>query len=210
MLLSNDASRNWISFLEEFWFATASYRACSKKWWNFRPGVYIRGGWSIRTSCKFRYKLWSWSCALWPSAKAQECSCKEGLVQRMAKFLPGSVCRKYCCSDRQNFLENFRNSMLMNEICYVDKNHPLKTKCVRNHTCPFFDDELRTMKRSRRKFGKAFRKNGNSQARSRFLNAVFEFFELFSEKKSEYLEKCDANENKRVRYSILQQLIEKK
>ena len=109
----------------------------------------------------------------------------------------------------RDFPENFRNSMLMNEICYVDKNHPLKTKCVRNHTCPFFDDELRTMKRSRRKFGKAFRKNGNSQARSRFLNAVFEYFELFTEKKSEYLEKCDANENKRFRYSILLQLIEK-
>ena len=41
----------------------------------------------------------------------------------------------------------------------VDKNHPLKTRYGRNHTCPFFHDELRTMKTSRRKFEKAFRKN---------------------------------------------------
>ena len=97
----------------------------------------------------------------------------------------------------------------MNEISYVDKNHPLKTKYVRNHTCPFFDDKLRTMKRSRRKFEKTFRKNGNSQAKSRFLNAVLEYFELFTKKKSEYIEKCVASENKRVRHSMLQQLLGK-
>ena len=49
--------------------------------------------------------------------------------------------------DRNN-PENVWNSVLMNEISYVDKNHPLKTKYVRNRTSPFFDDELRTMKRS--------------------------------------------------------------
>ena len=97
----------------------------------------------------------------------------------------------------------------MNEISYVDKNHPLKTKYVRNHTCPFFDDKLGTMKRSRRKFEKTFRKNGNSQAKSRFLNAVLEYFELFTKKKSEYLEKCVASENKRVRQSMQQQLLGK-
>ena len=81
--------------------------------------------------------------------------------------------------------ENFWNSVLMNEISYVDKNHPLKTKYVRNHTCPFFGDELSTMKRSRRKFEKAYRKNGSSQAKSLFLNSVLEYFELFTKKKSE-------------------------
>ena len=39
----------------------------------------------------------------------------------------------------------------MNEDSNVDKNHPLKTKYVRNNTCLFFDDELRTIERSRRK-----------------------------------------------------------
>ena len=97
----------------------------------------------------------------------------------------------------------------MNEISYVDKKHHLKIKYVRNHTCPFFDDELITIKRSGRKFEKAYRKNGNSQAESRFLNSVLEYFELFTKKKSEYLEKCVAGENKRVRYSMLHQLLGK-
>ena len=38
--------------------------------------------------------------------------------------------------DRDN-PENVWNSVLMNGISYVDKNHPLKTKYVRNHTCLF-------------------------------------------------------------------------
>ena len=94
-------------------------------------------------------------------------------------------------------------------ISYVDKNHPLKTKCVRNHTCPCFYDELRTMKRSRRKFERTQRKNSNSQAKSRLLNSVSEYFELFTKKKSEYLEKCVASKDKRVKYSMLQQLLGK-
>ena len=48
--------------------------------------------------------------------------------------------------DRDN-PENVRNNVLINEVSYVDKNHPLKTKYVRNHACHFFDDELRAMKR---------------------------------------------------------------
>ena len=100
-------------------------------------------------------------------------------------------------------------TVLKNEVSYVDKNHPLKTKHVRNHTCPFFDNELRTMKRSRRNFEKAYRKNGNSQDKSRFINSVLEYFELFTKKESEYLDKCVASENKRVRYSMLQQLLAK-
>ena len=97
----------------------------------------------------------------------------------------------------------------MNEISYVDKNHPLKFKYVRNHACPFMGNELITMKRSRRKFEKAFRKNGNSQAKRRILNTVLEYFELFIKNKSEYLEKCIVSENKRVRYSMLQRLLGK-
>ena len=56
---------------------------------------------------------------------------------------------------------------------------------------------------------KAYLKNGNSQAKSRFLNSVLENFELFTEKEIEYLEKCVASENKCVKYSMLQQLLGK-
>ena len=65
------------------------------------------------------------------------------------------------------------------------------------------------MKRSRRKFEKANRKNGSSQAKSRFLNSVLEHFELFTKKKSEYLEKCVAGKNRRVRYSMRLQILGK-
>ena len=90
-------------------------------------------------------------------------------------------------------------------MSYVDDNHPLKTKHVRNHTCPFLDDELRTMKRSRKKIEKVYRKNCYSQAKNRFLNSILEYFELLTKKKSEYLKKFVASENKRVRYSVPQQ-----
>ena len=80
---------------------------------------------------------------------------------------------------------------------------------MRNHACLFFDNELRTTKRSRRKFEKVYRKNGNSQGKVRFLNSVLEYFELFNKKKSEYLKKCFASQNERVRYSILHQLLGK-
>ena len=43
--------------------------------------------------------------------------------------------------DRNN-PENVWNNVLMNEVSYFDKNHPLKTDNVRNHTCHFFADEL--------------------------------------------------------------------
>ena len=33
--------------------------------------------------------------------------------------------------------ENVWNNVLMNEVSYVDKNQPLKTKYVRYHTCLF-------------------------------------------------------------------------
>ena len=97
----------------------------------------------------------------------------------------------------------------MNKINCVDKNHPLKNKYVRNHTSLLFDDELRTMKRSRGMFEKAFQKNCNSQTQSRFLNGVLAYFELFTKKKSEYLKKCVASEKKRFRYSMLLQLLGK-
>ena len=65
------------------------------------------------------------------------------------------------------------------------------------------------MKRSRRKFEKANRKNGSSQVKSRFLNSVLEYFELFTKKKSEDLEKFVVSKNRRVRYSMRQQLLGK-
>ena len=70
-----NAAINWcvknLDFLFGWiWFATASCCAYSQKWWNFRPGYNIRGGWSIRTSCIFHYKLRSLSCALRPFCKS--------------------------------------------------------------------------------------------------------------------------------------------
>ena len=103
--------------------------------------------------------------------------------------------------DRDN-PENVRNSVLTNEVNYVIRNHPLNTKYVQNHTRPFFDDELRTMKRFRRKFEKACQKNGNSEDKSRFIKSVLVYFELITKKKCEYLDQCVTRENKRVRYSI--------
>ena len=84
--------------------------------------------------------------------------------------------------DRDN-PETVWNNFLMKEVSSVDKNHPLKIKYVRNHTCPFFDDELRTMKRSRRKFEKADRKNANSQDKSLFIYSVLEFFAVYQKEK---------------------------
>ena len=48
--------------------------------------------------------------------------------------------------DRDN-PENFWNSILMNEISYLNKSHPLKNKFLRSHTWPFFDVELGTIKK---------------------------------------------------------------
>ena len=65
------------------------------------------------------------------------------------------------------------------------------------------------MKRSGKKFEKAYRKNGISEDKFRFIKSVLEYFELFTKKKSKYFDKCVASENKRVRYSMLQQLLGK-
>ena len=89
--------------------------------------------------------------------------------------------------------ESVWNSIPVNEVNYVNKNDPLKTKYVRNHTCPFIDDELRNMKRSRRKIGKTYRKNGNSEDKNRLMNSVLDYLERFTEKKSEHLDKCVAS-----------------
>ena len=209
MLLSNDASRNWISSLDESGLQQQVTLPTHKS-----------GG------------------VLDQVITSEEVEVSEPLVNFITSSDHGvvhfdllqkhenSAIRKASCRNWQNFNveafaeyivapidrdnpENVWNNVLMNEVSYVDKNHPLKTKYVRNHTCPFFDDELRTMKRSRRKFKKVYRKNGNSQDKSRFINSVLEYFELFTKKKSEYLYKCVASENKSVRNSMLQQLLGK-
>ena len=64
--------------------------------------------------------------------------------------------------DRDN-PENVWNRVLMNKISSVGKNYPLKINMGEIISASFLDDELQTMKRLRRTFGKAFRKNGNSQ-----------------------------------------------
>ena len=46
------------------------------------------------------------------------------------------------------------------------------------------------------------------KTKNRFMNLVLEYFELLT-KKSQNLEKCAADENKRVRYSMPQQLLGK-
>ena len=114
-------------FLHKFGLLQQVIVPTQKKWWNIRPSYYIRGGWSFRTSSKFRCKLWLWSFALWSSAKTRKFSCKEGLIQKMAKCWRVSVCRNYTCLFKDN-PENFWNSGLMNEISYVDNNHPLKNQ----------------------------------------------------------------------------------
>ena len=80
-------------------------------------------------------------------------SCKKWRILDVIAFKESHV----ALIDRDN-PENVWNIFLMNEISYVDKNHPLKTKYIRNHTCLLPDYELNTMKRSRRKFEKAFAK----------------------------------------------------
>ena len=201
MLPSKDASRNWISFLDDF-------------------------GWQQQVTVpthKFLDLV----------ITSEEVEVSEPLVSFVTSYDHGvvhfeilqkhenSVVKEASCRKWQNFVvvefaerivdpidgdnpENIWNSVLMNEISCVDRNHPLKTKYVGNYTFPFFDYELGTIKRSRRKFDKAFRKNGNSQAKSRFLHSILEYFESFTEKKSDYFDKCFASENKRVRYSMLQ------
>ena len=85
--------------------------------------------------------------------------------------------------------ENVWNSVLMNEISYVDKKHPLITEYVRNQTCPFFADEVRTIKRPKRQFWKTYQIGSNSQAKRRFSNSDSVYFELFTKMKSEYRKK---------------------
>ena len=80
-------------------------------------------------------------------------SCKKWRILDVIAFTESLV----ALIDRDN-PKNVWNIFLMNEISYVDKDHPLKTKYIRNHTCLFPDYELKTMKRSRRKFEKAFAK----------------------------------------------------
>ena len=170
-------------FFGWIWFATASYSAYSQILCSFRPDHYIRGGWSVITSCNFRYKLWSWSCAFWSSAKAQELSCKEGPHAENGKILTCQRLQKIFVAliNRDN-PENVWNSDFMNEVSYVDNQQSLKAKYVRNHASPFVEDELNTMKRLRRKSEKAYRKNANFQAKSRFLNSVLKYIELFTKK----------------------------
>ena len=55
------------------------------------------------------------------------------------------------------------------------------------------------MKRSRRKCEKTYRKNGNFEDKSLFINSDLECFEQLTKKKSEYLDKGVVSENKRVR-----------
>ena len=83
-------------------------------------------------------------------------------------------------------------TLLMNEVSYVDKNHPLKTKLVRNHTCPFFDGELRTMKRSRRCLRKLIERMEIPKTKAGFLIQFWSNLSCLRIKKSEYLDKCVA------------------
>ena len=99
----------------------------------------------------------------------------------MEKFRRGSVCRKYLIiSDNP---ENVWNSVLMNEISYFDKNHPLKIKYVKNHTCPFIGDELITMKRSRRKLRKLSERMVNPKPKAGFLIQFWSILSCLSKRK---------------------------
>ena len=137
MLLSNDASRNWISFLDKY----ALQQQVSVP--TLRSGGILD---QVITS--------------------EEVEVSEPLVNFVTSSGHGVVhfdllqknknlaVKKASCSKWQNFdvvafaenivapidrdnPENVWNSVLMNEVSYVDKNHPLKSKYVSNHTCPF-------------------------------------------------------------------------
>ena len=139
MLLSNDASRNWI-FLDEFGLQQ-----------QITVPTHKSGG------------------ILDQVIASEEVEVSEPLVNFITSSDHGVVhfyllqkhenlaIKKSPCRNWQNFgvktfaenivapidrdnPENVWISCLMNEVNYVIKNHPLKTKYVRNHTCPFFDD----------------------------------------------------------------------
>ena len=183
MLLSNDASRNWISFLDEFGLQQQVTVPTLKN-----------GGFLDQVITSEEVEV---SEPLVSSVKSSDHGVVHfDLLQKHENLdVKKTSCRKWLKFDVVAFAqsivapigrdnhENVWNSVLMNEISYVDKKHPLKTEYMRNHTCFFFDDELITMKKSKRKFEKAYRKNGNSQAKSRFLNSVLEYFELFTKRK---------------------------
>ena len=70
----------------------------------------------------------------------------------------------------RNIPGHVSNRTLSNEVIYLDKNHPLKIKYVRSYKCLFFDNELKTKKRSSREIERTYRKNAFFQAKSRFLS----------------------------------------
>ena len=209
MLLSNDASRNWISVLDEFGLQQQVALPTHKS-----GGIFDQ----VTTSEEVEVSEPLVSFVISSNhrvvhfdflQKHENLAIKNASSRKWQNFDVVVFAESIIAPIDRDNRENFWNNVLLHEIGYVDKNHPLKTKYVRNHTCPFFDDELRTVKTSRRKFEKAFRKNGNSQVKIRFLNAVLRYFELIAKKRSEYLAKCVASENKSVRYSMLQQILGK-
>ena len=155
LLSSNDASRNWISFLDEFRLQQ-----------QFSVPTHNSGGILDQV-------ILSEEVEVSEPLVSFVTSSDHGVVHFDLLRMHGNLAvKKASCRKWQSFdviafavfllrsteiILKIFGSVLMNEMSYVDKKHPLKTKYV-NHTCPFFDDELRTMKRSRRKFKESFSK----------------------------------------------------
>ena len=101
--------------------------------------------------------------------KHEKLAVKKASCRKCQSFYVAAFAKNIVAPINRDNPENVWNSVLVNEISYVYKNHPLKTKYVRNHTCLFFDDELRTMKRLRRKSEKAYRKKEIPKPKAGFL-----------------------------------------
>ena len=153
MLLSNDASRNWISFLDEF-VLQQQVNVPSHKIGGILDQVITSEEFEVSELVNFITSSDPGVVHFDLLQKHENLAIKKASCRNWRDFDVEAFAENIVAPIDRDNPENVRNNVLMNKVCYVEKNHPLKTKYVRNQTCPFFDDELRTMKRSR-KFEKA-------------------------------------------------------
>ena len=135
MLLSNDASRNWISFLDEFGLQQ-QVTVPTHKTGGFLDQVITSEEIEVSEPLVNFITSSDHGVVHFDLLQKQEnlaikkSSCRNWQnfdVEAFAEIIVAPI-------DRDN-PENVWISVLMNEVNYVIKNHPLKTKFVRNHTC---------------------------------------------------------------------------
>ena len=152
MLLSNDASRNWISFLDEFGLQQQGTARTQKSGRVLDQVITSEKGEVSEPLVNFvtssdhgvmhfdllqkheNLAVMKASCRIWRNLDLAASA--ESIISPINRYNPEKVWK----------------GVLMNENSYVDKKNHLRTFYVRNHMCPLFDDELRTMKRLKRKF----------------------------------------------------------